>query len=279
MIKESLVLILVALRWIVEGGNSALCILTFQPPLETIEFARQLSADGQNYGLDVYLVIDDESSHFSSSDIRLLNISREECYSHGYFKTTSFGSKRLHVVAWDKSLYYFCVLNLHYSFVWFTETDVFIPDVRSFRSLHQLYSNNSDLVISKNTLNRFGNSSYWQWSRAVGKLVPPWSRSMVNTVGLSRRLLTSIADYIHWRGESAFHEFFFLTLAIQSKMIIRTPLEMSTVVYRQNITWERIEKQPNNLWHAMKNSSQRQIWREKYIDERCFSSRERDLSE
>ena len=263
MIKVSLLLVLSAFRSIVEGGNSALCILTVRPQLETIEFAQQLSADGQNYGLDVYLLADDESFNFSSSQIHLLNISRQQCHSHGYFNTTSYGSKTFRVVAWDKALYYFCVLNLHYSFVWFTEEDVFIPDVRSFRSLHQLYSQNSDLIISSNRVNRFGDSSYWHWRRAVDKLVPPWSSAMVNTVGLSRRLLSSIADYIHWRGHSAFHEFFFLSLAMQSKMIIRTPLEMITLRYRQNISWTQIEQRPNNLWHPLKNFRQRQIWRAK----------------
>ena len=119
------------------------------------------------------------------------------------------------------------------------------------------------MIISKNVVNRFAYSSRWHWHRAVGKLVRPWSAPMVNTVGMSRRLLTSIADYIQWRGESTFHEYFFLSLAIQSKMIIRTPLETSTLIYRQNISWEQVKRQPNNFWHSMKNSSQRHSWRDK----------------
>ena len=102
---------------IVEGERTALYILTDRPELETIQFAQQLSEDGLNYNLDLYLVIDDENYSFSSSNLRVLNISRHECHSHGYFKTTSYGSKQLYVVSWDKSLYYFCVLNLNYSFV------------------------------------------------------------------------------------------------------------------------------------------------------------------
>lgn len=261
MIKESFVLICISLIGIIHGRSTALCILTVRPELETIQFAERLSRAGDD--IDVYLLIDDETFHFSSSILHPLNISHKECFHHGYYNTTNYGLNQLRVVAWDKSLYYFSMLNLNYSFVWLTESDVFIPSVQAFLSLHRLYSYNSDLIISKNPVNRLANITGWRWSQMIGKFVPPWSGSMVNTVGLSRRMFRSIADYIQWRGVSFFHEYFFLSLAIQEKMIIRTPLELSTLVYRQNISWKQVERQGSNLWHPMKNSNQRRIWREK----------------
>jgi len=251
----------------VQAGHSALCFLTVQPALETLQFAEQLAQDGRQYGVDVYIMIDDDHFRFSSlnftSHFRFLKIPKEQCLLHGYRRTTNLGINQSHVVSWDKALFYFCVLNKNYSFVWFVEDDVFIPSVQSFRSIHQLYSNISDLVISMNEINLLGDVFYWHWSKAIGRFVPPWSASMVNLVGLSQRMLKSIADDIQWHGVSAFHEYFFLTLALKLNMTRITPLEFSTLVYRQDISWEQISKQPNNFWHPMKNSLKRYTWRQK----------------
>jgi hypothetical protein len=251
----------------VQADHSALCFLTVQPALETLQFAEQLAQDTRQYGVDVYIMIDDDHFRFSSrnftSQFRFLKIPKEQCLLHGYRRTTNLGINQSHVVSWDKALFYFCVLNKNYSFVWFVEDDVFIPSVQSFRSIHQLYSNISDLVISMNEINILGDVFYWHWSKAIGRFVPPWSASMVNLVGLSQRILRAIDEYIRWRGRSTFHEFFFLTLAIQLNMTIIKPFELSTLKYRQNISWEQIYEQPNNFWHPMKDPIQRQTWRRK----------------
>jgi hypothetical protein len=258
----------------VRAGNSAFCMLTVHPPLETLQFIEQLAQDSIQYGVDVYLMIDDEKFNFSSlnisSHVRVLNISIQECVSYGYQYTTHYGTNKSYVAAWDKALLYFTILNKNYSFVWFTENDVFIPNTQSFRSLHQLYSNDSDLVTATNTLNLDGNATYWQWSETVGKLVPPWSNSMVNFVGLSQRLFQALYDYIQWRGRSAFHEYFFLTIAIQHNMTIVTPFELSTIKHRQYMGWDDIYKRPNNIWHPVKNPIQRSTYRKKYFKQTNF---------
>jgi hypothetical protein len=251
---------------LVQAGNSALCVLTVKPDLETLQFTEQLAQDLIQYNVDVYVVIDHNNFGFSALNISLhfrpLTISSKDCLLHGYRQTTAMGRKKKYIISWDKALLYFCKLNKNYSFVWLIENDVFIPSIQSFRSIHQLYSNISDLIIARNEINPLGNPSFWRWDKAVGRLVPPWSNSMVNLVGLSQRMLKAIHDDIQWRGVSADHEFFFLTLAIQLNMTIITPLELSGIKYRQKISWEQIYKQPNNFWHPIKDPIKRRIWRQ-----------------
>ncbi|CAF3107587.1 unnamed protein product [Rotaria sp. Silwood2] len=216
----------------VQAGNSALCFLTERPSFETIEFAQELAQDAIEYDLDVFIMIDDNNFNISTinilSNVRLIQISNQECVHYGYQKTIS---------------------------------------LTTFRSLHQLYSNTSDLIVPRNEINLLGNTSTWLWSMEVGKLILPWSCSMVNVVGLSRRMLIAIADYVHWLGEVPFHEFFFNTLAMHLNMTVVTPTELSTIVYQTFYSLEQIFKQPNNLWHPFKDLAKRKLWRKMLVNE------------
>jgi hypothetical protein len=250
-------------------AKSALCFLTVTPALQTVQFAEELAQDALHYGVDVFIMTDDTHFNLStvntSSNLRLLQIPNNQCILHGYQKTISLRDKWREVTAWDKALLYFGALNKNYSFLWLIEHDVFIPSVQAFRSLHQLYSNNSDLIIPRNVPNLVGDTSTWLWPTVVGKFVPPWFRSMVNAVGLSRRMLIAINDYVQWRGEVPFHEVFFHTLAMQLNLTMRAPTELSTLVFLANYTWEQIAKQPNNLWHPVKDLDKQKLWRERLV--------------
>jgi len=197
-----------------------------------------------------------------SSNIRLLQIPNQECIKYGYRNTISLSPQWREVTSWDKALLYFGELQKNYSFVWLIEQDVFIPTIPAFYSLHQLYSNTSDLVVPHHTINLSGNTSIWHWSKTIGKFIPPWSCSMVNVIGLSRRLLTAINEYVRWRGEVPFHEFFFNTLAMQLNMNIVTPTELNTILYEANHNLFDVYRHPNNLLHPLKDLSKHNKWHE-----------------
>jgi hypothetical protein len=145
------------------------------------------------------------------------------------------------------------------------EEDVFIPSVLVFRSLHELYSNTSDLIVPHHQLNLQGSIGQWQWQRVSGIFLPPWACSMVNAVGFSRRMLTAIHQYIQWFGEVPFHEFFFNTLAMQLNFTIVTPTELNTIEYAKPFFYKDIRKQPNNMWHPIKDFSERKMWRRRFV--------------
>jgi hypothetical protein len=204
-------------------------------------------------------------SHINtSSNLQLLQIPDEKCLQHNYQKTIWLGGGR-HITSWDKALLYFGILNKNYSFVWLIENDVFIPSVQAFRSLHELYSNSSDLIVPRVGLNLLGNATVWLWGMVVGQFVPPWSCSMVNVVGLSRRMLIAIDDYVQWLGQVPFHEYFFNTLAMQLNFTIVTPTELSTDVHSASYSFEDIRKQPNNIWHPFKRLDLQKLWRKRFV--------------
>jgi hypothetical protein len=142
---------------------------------------------------------------------------------------------------------------------------VFIPSVQAFRSLHELYSNTSDLIVPRHELNLIGSDGLWLWIMASGKFLPPWACSMVNAVGFSRRMLIAMGQFVQWLGEVPFHEFFFNTLAVQLNFTIVTPTELNTIEYAKVVFYKDIRKQPNNMWHPIKDFSERKMWRRRFV--------------
>ena len=252
----------------VSGITTALCFLTRNPSDETLRFAQELAADAVRYDLHVFIMVDDNKRNLTtlnaSAPLRLLQITNDQPLQHGFHQTISLGPGWADVSSWDKALFYFCVLQKQYEFVWLIEEDVFIPSARAVRSLHQLYANTSDLVIPRSGINRLGDPGSWLWGMTVGKFVPPWACSMVNMMGLSRRMLAHVHEYVRWRGAVPFHEFFFNTLAMQQpNLSMVAPTELSGIVYRAEYTFEQIQLQPNNMWHSLKDFELQKTWRER----------------
>lgn len=259
-------------------NRSAVCFLTRQPPAEHFEFFRTLVNDARDDQLDLFAMMDDNEvdpkSLNISSHLRLLQVQNQQCIEHEYQLTTTLGAGWKNITAWDKALLHFGRLDRNYSFVWFIEGDVFIPSTRAFLSLHRLYANNADLVVPRNEINRLGDISQWLWRMEVDKFVLPWSCSMVNIVGFSRRMFTEIDEYIRWRGSVPFHEFFFSTLAMQLNLTIIAPTELSNVVYRDEYPWDLIEKRPNNIYHPFKDLALQNAWRAKSVIDTLLSGRQ-----
>jgi hypothetical protein len=251
----------------VRGGHAAFCFLTRQLLPETLEFAQELARDALQHGVKVFIMIDDNNFDVSnintSLNLQLLQIPNELCIQHNYQNAISLYKPSL--TSWDKALFYFNILKNNYSFIWLSEDDVFIPTVQAFISLHELYSNTSDLIASGFRLNLSGDPLKWNWGSAVGRLIPPWAGSMVNIVGLSRRLLRAADDYIQWLGQIPFHEHFFHTLAMKLNFTIVTPIELSTDVYRMSYFFHQIKRQPNNIWHPYKDTETQKLWRERFV--------------
>lgn len=234
-----------------QAGYAAFCFLTHKLLPETLELAQEFAQDGFLYGLDIFIMIDDNNFDVSnintSSNLRLLQIPNELCMQHNYRDATTYNGSN--ITSWDKALFYFGVLNKNYSFIWLSEDDIFYPSVQAFISLHELYSNTSDLISSDFPFNLLGDTSASHWKMLNGQFIPPWAKSMVNIIGLSRRLLRAATDYIQWLGRIPFHEYLFHTLAIQLNYTIVIPTELSTNVFKEPYSCQEIKKYPNNIWH------------------------------
>jgi len=241
--------------------KSAVCYLTRVPDAETIEFAQALAQDPRlSSTVDVHIMVDDNNYRAQpNSSIKFIQIDNNECISNGYHSSSKI---ELHkdCIAWDKAIYYFCQLKQNdYSFVWILEDDSFVPSVDAFVNLHEKYSpeGNGDLICQKNDENLHGNTSGWKWADVVGKFQPPWYHSMVCAIGCSRKLLDAIANYIQQRRFIPFIEYMFNTICMQSHLKVVNPPELSTIVFRENWTWEHIRDRPNNWFHPFKNADVR----------------------
>ena len=75
--------------------NSALCYMSYRPALELIEFVEELALDAKQYGVDLFIMVDDDKMNIStinvSSNLQLLQISREKCLQHNYHKAINTG--------------------------------------------------------------------------------------------------------------------------------------------------------------------------------------------
>jgi len=252
----------------INANTAALCFVTTHPELEMLQFVEELALDGLQYGIEVFVMIDDDQYKIPifwiSSHVQILYIKSETCIVHGYRRATYVYTWPLEVTAWDKAFLYFCELNTKHSFIWIIENDVFIPSVQAFRAIHQLYSPTSELIVQRVIPNIIGNTSAWShYSVAIGRLFPPWYRSMANVLGLSRRLLTTIADFVRWRGFNVFHEFSVQTLSLNLNMTVVSPIEFDTLFWRKHHTWNDINNKPNNFFHPVKNWTLQKIWRQR----------------
>lgn len=246
--------------------KSALCYLTRTPDAETINFAENLAQDPRiSSTVDICIMVDDNSFEIPRHPlIKFLQINNQECIGNGYHSSSKIELNK-DCISWDKALYYFCRLKQHeYSFVWLVEDDTLIPSIDAFVSLHEKYAKpgQGDLICQKNDENLHGDTSTWKWADVVGKFNPPWYHSMVCAIGCSRHLLDAIGNYIQQRRSIPFIEYMFNTIAMQARLKVVNPPELSTVVYRENWTLDNIRQRPMNWFHPIKDA---QIRRENRV--------------
>lgn len=78
-----------------EVQRSALCYLSHRPAPELLEFAQELAEDAIQYGVEIFIMIDDDSFNVSavndSRNVQLLQISRQESLRHNYHKAIHTG--------------------------------------------------------------------------------------------------------------------------------------------------------------------------------------------
>ena len=251
----------------VNTATTAVCFLTVRPARETLRFADELARGTRRDGIDVFVMVDDNEFDVSSAPsslVTLLQIPNQQCVAQGYINAMHVDTRPMNISSWDKALLYFAKLNRNYSFVWVIEEDVFISSVEAFRAVHQLYSRTSDLIVKRVRPNLSGDLTKWDhWHLAYGKLPPPWFESMANGVGLSRRLLRALDDFIRWRGVSTFHEYVLQTVSMQSNLTMVSPTEFDTFEWIKVHRFEDIQLRPNSWWHPVKNLSAHAVWRQK----------------
>ena len=237
---------------LVDLSRNVVCIMCVCPNEIVTNFAKKISTRYK-----VYILCDDIYCHTPEDPaFTFLKISDDECARVGFTKSNIAIGKV--PSAWDKALYYFCIKNTLAENVWFIEEDVFIPKASILSDLDERYPT-ADLICKEN-IRKEDDPDFGWWGDAEYNMDGPYYHSMVCAARLSRRLLNSITDFVQMKGRLVFIEIMFNTLAVQEKMNIVTPGELSTIIWRHDWTPDIMDE--NHLYHPIKDMRRQKDYRD-----------------
>jgi hypothetical protein len=259
---------------------NAIALLTVAPSHDLLEFYSGF----ERLGYRVFVVVDDNNFKLGNAEVKvknagvsLIQFDDNECRTAGFFDLNPVIEKRSRCAAWEKALYYFCRRDLSHDNVWFIEDDVFVPNHETILNIDRKYGK-ADIISVDNAVNEYGVLDDWYWWRFVPKTIlrPPWAKSMVCTVRLSRKILTAfdslirsnkdklriqnavikLANITRGRPQDPSRTYFFIeytfhTLALHCQLSVITAQELSGVVWRKE--WDVSEMNPGTIYHPLKD--------------------------
>ena len=117
------------------------------------------------------------------------------------------------------------------------------------------------MIVAKNEANLDGNFS-WLWRQAaMAKLPLPWYCSMVPALGMSKKLIECINNYVKKNNELLLTEILFNTIAMHNNLKVIIAPELSTIVYRNKWTVDDFKKNKYNLYHPVKDIENHEKYR------------------
>ena len=265
---------------------NAIAVLTVTPSDDLIEFYSGFV----RLGYRVFVVVDDNNFKLDNAKVTgkyagvsLIQFESYECRRAGFvnFMAMIQKSGASRCSAWEKALYYFCCRDLSHDNVWFIEDDAFVPNHEIILTMDRKYRN-ADIISADNVVNKYGvldDQEGWPWWRLVPKTIlpPPWGHSMVCTVRLSRKMLTTLAAFVRsnqnklrftnaviavvkvvgllrakslWR-KKFYIEYTFHTLALHNQLSVIKAQELSGVVFRKE--WDVSEMNSGTIYHPLKD--------------------------
>lgn len=237
-------------------------LLCTTPDIKTLNFFLDIEKES-NYL--VYIFIDKntykippEFEH-TSSNLKIVKLCNWEVESAGYKSTHSEFNNI--ATSRDKALYYFCNNNINYDYIWFLEEDVFIPHIKTIETIDLKYPN-SDLLVPENIIYETIPIRKWHWKLIKSQVdfKPPYGRSMICAIRVSRMLMTSIKKHVYKYHNLFFCEVLFNTLAIRNHLDINVIPELKYIVWRKN--WKQKKININNLYHPIKDIEKQYRFRE-----------------
>jgi hypothetical protein len=268
---------------LMNSTSVAIAFLTFRPDRRQGQFYERFA----ELGYTVFVLVDDNDFVIpSSSLVRYLKINEQKCLAQGYVLLNPMISMRktIPVSAWEKALFFFGSIHREFNHVWFFEDNVFIPDANLIARIDHKHPN-ADLLCHSNGVNHFGELKSWDWWKWVPReILPlPWAASMACAIRMSKNLLilvdktiTSNSDKmakLHLLSKQKrsswkflFIEFLFNTLALQHRLVVELPTELSTVLFHKR--WFLSELDNEHIYHPLKNIGEYDDWRSLLIGSR-----------
>ena len=195
---------------------------------------------------NIFILVDDNNYINENKNINIIQIKEDICKKNGF--TYSGGSSngfwsnnekdwinKIHAgkkvknpSAWDKALYYCCILNNTFEYIWFIEEDVFLSDLSILKRLDNQYKN-TDLLCKEKWINTdgniFNNNGWSHWMYAIDKFDLPWYKSLISICRMSHKLIELIKNYVEKNKKLFYDEILFITLAAKNNLSIENPPE------------------------------------------------------
>jgi hypothetical protein len=212
----------------------------------------------------MYICVDNNKHEIPEYDgkIPIIKIDNKICESAGFKNSVAYFKNR--ACSRDKALYYFSKKNMNYDNVWFIEEDVLVPHRLTIEKIDEKYEAcNADLLCTSNIVTIYKQTENdWFWWPLVNreiKLDPPYGRSMICAIRVSKKLIKAISAYADKYNSLFMDEVLFNTIAIHENLEIKTISELSTIYYKNNWKMEDIKK--TNLYHPIKNHNTQRDFR------------------
>jgi hypothetical protein len=233
-----------------------ICFLTVKPTKIFYDFCKKLKTNEY----DIYICIDINEYNIPEYDneIKIIKFDRKECEDNG-FKSTVLKFNNI-ACSRDKALYYFYKEKIDFNYIWFIEEDVFIPNINTISNIDKKYPNVDLLCEANKTIYKKQKNWLWKHVNEQIKIDPPYSSSMICAIRCNKKLLNYIYDYAEKFNNLFLDEVLFTTLALQNKLTIINPIELSTIVWRKK--WRLEEIICDNLYHPIKDINTQIKYRE-----------------
>lgn len=239
--------------------KTAIAFLTNNPHKKTLSFAEQI---GDETDFDVFIIDDTLHPIIKSSNYEVVQIAESHCKNSGYINSNiSLGVTHINKnpIAYDKFLLYFCCMNKKYNFVWVFEDDVFIPSPQTIVKLHE--SNSIYDLVTPNNFQKTDTAPDWHWPHIFNKHEPPYFYSMVCAAGFSKEMLSAVSEYVKLNKSLFYIEAMFNTLAFHNDLLVSTPRELKSVVYKGEWSLDDFVLLPDSVFHPLKNKGDYDLYR------------------
>lgn len=203
----------------------------------------------------IYMIIDCENFNIDKfiknyKNITFIQIKQDECILNGFQNLNLYFTGKS-VSGWEKSIYYFTMINQSYHHIWFFEDDIFFYNETTIENIDSKYDN-QDFLSNNLHENTDGKKDYWHWKIIqTKKYKPPYYSCMVCGIRLSKNVFSYIKEYADKYKTLFFLEAFFPTIVKKNNLTIEHPQELKTIMYRCEYNENSINK--SNLFHPVKN--------------------------
>ena len=231
--------------------DKCICIITRKPNKILLDFLN----DFEHY--DIYIMIDDNNVEYKKfykrqyDNINFIQVEEDICIKNGFINVTKM-TKESYPIAWDKALFYFSNIQSNYDNVWFIEDDVYFYNEDTILNIDNKYPN-SDILSKKYEQYDSKKPDHWHWKSIMNniKIDPPYYKTMVCAVRMSKKLLGYINKYAKVNNTLFYLEAMYPTLAMRNNLKCDNPDELSTIVYRKD--WKKEDMNKTNLYHPIKD--------------------------